>query len=115
MIGTDFSSDLYEENVFWEEVADVNAYAQRAQYLMRCGKADADVLVYYPFLEYPVDVANPEEILYFGYLPETEPYLVGHEVSEKMHSKWVQSIWPVLNSIEKKGLTWAWVNDESLQ
>ena len=115
MIGTDFSSDLYEENVFWEEVADVNAYAQRAQYLMRCGKADADVLVYYPFLEYPVDVANPEEILYFGYLPETEPYLVGREVSEKMHSKWVQSIWPVLNSIEKKGLTWAWVNDESLQ
>lgn len=82
---------------------------------MRCGKADADVLVYYPFLEYPVDVANPEEILYFGYLPETEPYLVGREVSEKMHSKWVQSIWPVLNSIEKKGLTWAWVNDESLQ
>lgn len=115
MIGTDFSSDLYEENVFWEEVADVNAYAQRAQYLMRCGKADADVLVYYPFLEYPVDVANPEEILYFGYLPATEPPLASREVSEKQHSKWVQSIWPILNAIEKKGLTWAWVNDESLQ
>ena len=115
MIGTNFSSDLYEENHFWEETDMVNRYAQRAQYLMRFGQAEADVLVYYPFMEYPVDVANPEEILMFGYLPETEPVLDSREEGDSMQSRWMRSIWPVLNDLERRGITWAWVNDESLQ
>ena len=116
MIGVNFSSDLYEENVFWNELADVNQYVQRAQYLMRSGKAEADILVYYPFLEYSSSVKNPEEILYYGMLPETEP---GAENEQKASgdavSKWLSDIWPVLNELERRGLTWSWVNDESLQ
>ena len=116
MIGVNFSSDLYEDNVFWNELADVNQYVQRAQYLMRSGKAEADILVYYPFLEYSSSVKNPEEILYYGMLPETEP---GAENEQKASgdavSKWLSDIWPVLNELERRGLTWSWVNDESLQ
>ena len=116
MIGVNFSSDLYEENVFWDELADVNQYVQRAQYLMRSGKAEADVLVYYPFLEYSSSVKNPEEILYYGMLPETEPGADSEpKASEDAVSKWLSDIWPVLNELERRGLTWYWVNDESLQ
>ena len=116
MIGVNFSSDLYEENVFWNELADVNQYVQRAQYLMRKGKAEADILVYYPFLEYSSSVKNPEEILYYGMLPETEPGADNEQkVSEDAVSKWLSAVWPILNELERRGLTWSWVNDESLQ
>ena len=116
LIGVNFSSDLDEENVFWNELADVNQYVQRAQYLMRSGKAEADILVYYPFLEYSSSVKNPEEILYYGMLPETEPGADKEQKpSDDAVSKWLSDIWPVLNELERRGLTWSWVNDESLQ
>ena len=73
MLGINFSSDLYEANVFWDEFADVNQYIQRAQYLMRQGHAEADILVYYPFLEYNGAVRNPEEILCYGIMPGSDP------------------------------------------
>ena len=116
MIGVNFSSDLSEENVFWDELAAVNQYVQRAQYLMRSGKAEADILVYYPFLEYSSSVQNPEEILYYGMLPETEPGADNaQKTPEDAVGKWLSEIWPVLNELESRGLTWSWVNDESLQ
>lgn len=114
-INTDFSSDLSEANVFWEEFSDVNLYAQRAQYLMRQGKAQADVLVYYPFLEYSESAHNPEEMLWYGYLPENEPAMQVGSPAGEGSGKWLEKIWPVLNALERRGLTWAWVNDASLQ
>ena len=114
-INTNFSSDLGEANVFWEELSDVNLYAQRAQYLMRQGKAQADVLVYYPFLEYSESAHNPEEMLWYGYLPENEPAMQVGSPAGEGSGKWLEKIWPVLNALERRGLTWAWVNDASLQ
>ena len=115
-IGVNFSSDLSEDNVFWDELSDVNQYVQRAQYLMRSGKAEADILVYYPFLEYSSSVKNPEEILYYGMLPETEPGTDNEQKApDDAVSKWLSDIWPLLNELERRGLTWSWVNDESLQ
>jgi len=115
-IGVNFSSDLYEDNIFWNELADVNQYVQRAQYLMRGGKAEADILVYYPFLEYSSSVKNPEEILYYGMLSETEPGTDNEQnAPNDAVSKWLSDIWPLLNELERRGLTWSWVNDESLQ
>jgi len=115
-IGVNFSSDLSEDNVFWDELSDVNQYVQRAQYLMRSGKAEADILVYYPFLEYSSSVKNPEEILYYGMLPETEPGTDNEQKApDDAVSKWLSDIWPFLNELERRGLTWSWVNDESLQ
>ncbi len=115
-IGVNFSSDLSEDNIFWDELAEVNQYVQRAQYLMRKGKAEADILVYYPFLEYSSSVKNPEEILFYGMLPETEPGTDnGQKAPDDAVSKWLSELWPVLNELERRGLTWSWVNDESLQ
>lgn len=116
MLGINFSSDIYDANHFWEEISDVNLYAQRSMYAMRQGKASADVLVYYPFLEYSEQSHNPEELLWYGYLPETEPAMRRSEsLAATQNARWLEAIWPLLNQLERKGLTWAWVNDESLQ
>lgn len=117
LLGINFSSDLSEANHFWEEVAAVNQYAQRAQYLMQQGKAVADVLVYYPFLDYSDRSHNPEELLWYGYQPETEPAMqLNDEIpGDSESARWLQRIWPLLNELERRGITWAWVNDESLQ
>ena len=115
MLGINFSSDLYEANVFWDEFADVNQYIQRAQYLMRQGHAEADVLVYYPFLEYNGAVRNPEEILCNGIMPGSDPDEPSAVTPQDENGRWLAGILPVLNELERRGLTWAWVNDESLQ
>ena len=116
-LGINFSSDLSEANHFWKEMAELNRYAQRSQYLMRQGKATADVLVYYPFLDYSDRSHNPEELLWYGYLPDTEPAMqLNDEIPADSESgRWLQKIWPVLNELERRGITWAWVNDESLK
>ena len=115
-LGINFSSDLSEANHFWKEFSEVNQYAQRSQYLMQQGKAVADVLVYYPFLDYSDRSHNPEELLWYGYLPNREPFMqLNDEVTGSESGRWLQKIWPVLNELERRGLTWVWVNDESLQ
>lgn len=116
-LGINFSSDFSEANHFWEEMAEVNHYAQRAQYLMQQGKATVDVLVYYPFLDFCEQSHNPEELLWYGYLPETEPTMTLNDniPADSKSGHWLQKIWPVLNELERKGISWAWVNDESLQ
>ena len=116
-LNINFSSDLSEANHFWGEMAELNRYAQRAQYLMQQGKAVADVLVYYPFLDYSDRSHNPEELLWYGYLPNTEPAMqLNDEIpADSESARWLQKIWPVLNELERRGITWAWVNDESLQ
>ena len=116
-LGINFSSDLSEANHFWEEMAELNRYAQRSLYLMQQGKSTADVLVYYPFLDYSDRSRNPEEMLWYGYLPDTEPAMQLNEdiTTDSGSGRWLQRIWPVLNELERRGITWAWVNDESLQ
>lgn len=67
-LGIDFSSDINENNPFWKYISDINQYAQRAQYVLRSGKPHADVLIYYPFLNYSEEVANKKEVMVAGYL-----------------------------------------------
>ncbi|MBQ9173591.1 MAG: glycosyl hydrolase family 2 [Bacteroidales bacterium] len=115
LMSINFSSDINEANVFWDAITQVNAYIQRAQYLMRCGKAEADVLIYYPFLEYSSAAANPEEILDYGYLPKTEPPMSIASDDDSPSGMWLKKLWPLVNELTERGITWAWVNDESLR
>lgn len=117
-LGINFSTFFSEKNPFWPEFRDINIYAQRAQYLMRCGKPQADVLIYYPFLKFPEDAYNPKELLVSGYLPDVEPKLAKDDsrpFNSKTESEWMKAIWPVIDELNAKGITWDWVNDESLQ
>ncbi|MDP4270621.1 MAG: glycosyl hydrolase [Bacteroidota bacterium] len=118
-LGINFSSDLNESNPFWKYMSGVNQYAQRAQYVLRSGKPHADVLIYYPFLNYSEETFNPKETLLNGYIKDVEPPLPAENVTasynRKIDTEWLNEIWPLINELNAKGITWDWVNDASIQ
>ena len=121
-----FSSDLREVNPFWKYIADMNAYIARAQYALRSGRPSADVLIYYPFLGFAMgkEVVNPEELLPGGYFDGVEPPLAPLAIpfgpepgtpERSVEALWFEQVWEAINILEAQGVTWDWVNDESLQ
>lgn len=119
MYGINFSSEIYEGNEFWSKMADVNQYAQRAQYLLRSGKPKADVLIYYPFLNFSDETYNPKELLVKGYIPGVEPAtdVSSHPnaYSNTACTEWLNRLYPLIDELNRQGITWDWINDESLQ
>lgn len=116
-LGVNFSTMLSETNPFWKYIGEINSYAQRAQYVLRSGKPQADVLIYYPFLKFSEGTRNPKELLCRGYLPDVEPALPeeGKPFDSKVETEWMEKIYPLIDQLNAHGVTWDWVNDESLQ
>lgn len=118
MYGINFSSEIYEGNEFWSKMSDVNLYAQRAQYLLRSGKPKADVLIYYPFLNFSDETYNPKELLVKGYIPGVEPATdissQPNAYSNAVCTEWLNHIYPLIDELNRQGITWDWINDESL-
>jgi hypothetical protein len=117
--GVNFSSNINESDPFWKYMKDINKYAQRAQYALRSGKAQADVLIYYPFLNFSEDTFNPNETLISGFIKDVEPPLLAENNSQsdnrKIDTEWLNKIWPLINELNARGITWDWVNDASIQ
>jgi hypothetical protein len=107
-----FSSNLGEGNIFWKDQKEVNEYVGRVQYALRSGKPHADVLIYFPFLNTDELPANPEEILANGYLADVEGALPKSTVAS---DGWAKKVYPLINELEAGGVSWAWVNDASIQ
>lgn len=116
-LGVNFSTMLSEQNPFWKYMADINTYAQRAQYVLRSGKPQADVLIYYPFLKFSEATQNPKELGCRGYLPDVEPALPEPEraFNSDVETEWMNSIYPLIDKLNAMGVTWDWINDESIQ
>ena len=118
-LGIDFSSNINENNPFWKYISQINQYAQRAQYVLRSGKPHADVLIYYPFLNYSEEVANPREVMIAGELKDTEPPLPAENknvaYSRAIDTEWLKQIMPLIDQLNQLGVTWDWINDASLQ
>ena len=118
-LGINFSTDLSERNPFWKHISTINQYAQRSQYVLRSGKAQADVLIYYPFLNYSEDAYNPSETLLSGFMPGVEPPLHAENhtssFNRKEDTEWLAKIWPLINDLNARGITWDWINDASIQ
>ncbi len=115
-LGIDFSSMISETSPFWSAQSQVNLYAQRAQYVLRSGKAQADVLIYYPFLKFSEATNNPRELLINGELP-CEPAKAGSDerpFNTERETAWMEQIYPLLDALYAQGITWDWVNDETL-
>ena len=115
-----FSSGMNESDPFWKDIKTVNQYITRSQYALRSGKPKTDVLIYTPFINFTEDqiALNPEEILYRGYFKGVEPNITGSGVFEAPKSKineWYTKLWKIVNELESKGITWEFVNDESLK
>ena len=100
-------------------MSEVNLYAQRAQYLLRSGKPKADVLIYYPFLNFSSETYNPKELLVKGYIPGVEPTTdikaEANSYSNTICTEWLNQIYPLIDELNRQGITWDWINDESLQ
>jgi len=121
-----FSSNLSPANPFFKYMERLNLYIARCQYLLREAKPRPDLLVYYPFLGLPSGFsAHPfhKENLFNGHLEEHGPEKVSDTLEGLLplpepaidpRSKWLADIWPLLESLERAGYTWQWVNDHSL-
>ncbi len=116
-LGTvNFSSNLGEGNTYWKYQKAINEYVSRTQYALRAGKPRADVLIYFPFLDVEGMPDNPEEILTKGYLKAVEgPLPRTKDDTNPAKATWVNGVYPLINQLEAKGISWAWVNDASIQ
>ncbi|WPV01970.1 glycosyl hydrolase [Mucilaginibacter sp. cycad4] len=113
-----FSSNINESDPFWKYQSSINQYITRTQYALRAGRPHADVLIYYPFLNFDDNAVNPEEILTAGYLKGIEPPLPAKPMgltNMDDQKKWYERTWKIINKLEASGVSWEWVNDASLQ
>ncbi len=112
-----FSSHLGERTQFWKYQKEINEYIARTQYVLRSGKPKADVLIYFPYMTVDGMPDNPEEILTKGFIEGSEPPLplvMGAETKSEKEI-WAEKIYSLINRLEANGITWDWVNDESIQ
>ncbi|MBC7922278.1 MAG: hypothetical protein H7Z75_14445 [Ferruginibacter sp.] len=115
-----FSTGMNESDPFWKDLKTVNQYLARCQYALRAGKPQTDALIYVPFVDFTEDqlAVNPEEILYRGYYKAVEPDIWGFGTfasPDTPINRWYKKLWAVVNALEANGISWEFVNDESLQ
>lgn len=131
-----FSSNVGPGNTaLWPDVPALNTYIARSQNLLRQGRPAIDVLIYYPFLGF--HGSNPEgsgEALVNGSLPDADPKRVNREdptltagkrqldrvltvPPEQLDERvaWVRELQPLLQALDRRGISWGWVNDHALQ
>ena len=120
----------------WPDIAAVNTYIARSQNLLRQGTPSVDVLIYYPFLGF--HGGNPEganyEALLNGSIPDADSKNTGAEASQLTEGKkklekvlhlpalkpdereaWVKQLLPLVQELDRRGITWAWVNGDAIQ
>ncbi|WP_224242665.1 glycosyl hydrolase [Hyalangium gracile] len=117
-----FSGNYSPRASLWEDIPALNAYIGRAQHLLRQGQPVADVLIYYPFLGYrslgygqseahlpliggTFPLSNPA-----GFAPDPGPS--SETVDERI--QWLRRVRPLLDELDRRGLTWSWVNGDAL-
>ncbi|GAB3275738.1 glycosyl hydrolase [Parahaliea aestuarii] len=131
-------SGLYSEanTSLWPDLPELNQTITRSQHLLRQGAPVLDVLVYYPFLGFHGPNADREgkEVLVSGSLPDADPASVMLEAPELTAGKeqlgklmtvppkqtdhrvtWMEALQPTLDELDRRGITWGWVNDHALQ
>jgi len=115
-----YSSNISESYNYWKYIKDINTFIARTQYVLQSGKPVADVLIYSPFINMDASqvIRNPEETCINGALEGIEPFGAGSAGSYKKNpsfiEKWFMDTWPLINQLEENGITWDFVNDESL-
>ncbi|MFN7950631.1 MAG: glycosyl hydrolase [bacterium] len=122
-----FASHIGETDPFFGDQPQLDRYLARCQYALRQGAPDVDLLVYYPWLGFPSNYQFTEghdETLFTGALPDLEPragfdqlYRIGRLLGVSgtdPRAAWLERMWPLLEGLDARGITWAWVNDESL-
>ncbi|MEZ4825378.1 MAG: glycosyl hydrolase [Bacteroidia bacterium] len=117
-----FSSVISEANPYWRHQRTFNRYVSRCQYVLRQGKPETDILIYYPFLGFPTSFSaslSHEESYFLGKIAEMDPAVSPGGTlpwtAVDPVTQWLEKVWPIIQELDKRGLTWHWVNDASIQ
>ena len=123
-----FGSSISPVNPFWDDIEDINRYLTRAQFLLRAGEPDWDVLVYYPFLGFGFSEYlsyTDHESFVMGGLPEPGMKRPRVGFDESPFSPWIprrrdeRADWlaravPLAIELAGAGITWNWINGHAL-
>lgn len=128
--GGHFSENLSPANPLWADLPSVNLYIARAQNLLRQGRPQMDVLIYYPFLGIPISYGTGQtssaEPLINGDFAPTNPATSSKTTGSMLGAimprsadtdprlAWLAKIAPVLRELDRRGITWGWVNEHAL-
>jgi Glycosyl hydrolases family 2, sugar binding domain. len=108
-----YSANFSESYNYWKYMKEVNTFLARSQYVLQIGNPVTDVLVYFPFINLDNSgiVHNPDESCINGQLSVAGATNIRNPT---VIQQWFIDMWPVINELEKKGITWDFINDESL-
>ncbi len=120
-----FSTALNENNIFWEDLPDINTYAKRCQYVLQSGNPKSDVLIYTYLdrLEGFGGLSDKNELLIRGSFDEQEPMQAKRpsipfsdiDLESSHAGNWLDNLYPVINALDERGVSWEWVNDAIVQ
>ncbi|HWM65138.1 MAG TPA: glycosyl hydrolase [Steroidobacteraceae bacterium] len=126
-----FSDNVSPGVPVWSDIPALNTYIARVQNLLRQGQPDIDVLIYYPFIGFPSAGHGPRqkgELLAHGDFPFANPAPIAqHEgpFDEQLRKlphiehdpclEWLAKLQPILAELDRRGLTWGWVNGDALR
>ncbi|NGY05585.1 glycosyl hydrolase [Solimonas terrae] len=117
-----FSENYSPRVPLWADMKGINLYVARAQNLLRQGKLQADVLIYYPAfgVTTPVFSEVPSEPLQEGHFPLTDPSagfrsLIHVAPDSDPLKQWLGKLKPIIAELDRRGVTWQWVNPDGLR
>lgn len=124
-----FSGNYGRGSSIWSAQPDLTGYMARVQNLLQAGEAQADVLVYYPFLGFPLEIEDSaearEDFLFAGAMsaedlfdpsePLSLPFASFPEKQTDPRLAWIERVLPALRALDTAGITWTWANDHALQ
>ncbi len=131
--GIDFSENFSPATPIWADVPTLNSYIGRVQNLVRQGQPDVDVLIYYPFLGFPSGGHRghqANELLTLGKFPYATPLPAAPAKRNPIATflfkglprnapdprlEWLEKLQPVIDAMNRRGITWSWVNGDALQ
>lgn len=129
---SNFSGNYGPSSPIWRVLPELNDYLTRAQTLLQSGRQASDVFIYYPFLGFPHQIEESEafedELLFMGTAPGNSPRPhtpvmdiplvklpeMTDEERRDVRLKWLEQVKPLIDELNARGVTWTWINDESL-
>ncbi|MEL7681515.1 glycosyl hydrolase [Citromicrobium bathyomarinum] len=124
-----FSGNYGRGSSIWSAEPDLTGYMARVQNLLQAGRAQADVVVYYPFLGFPLEIEDSPEarkdFLFAGAMtpedlfdpsePLSLPFATFPDKTTDPRLVWIEQVLPMLHALDEAGITWTWANDDALQ
>tara|TARA_B100000678_G_scaffold290655_1_gene304167 strand:- start:14458 stop:17526 length:3069 start_codon:yes stop_codon:yes gene_type:complete len=129
---SNFAGNYGPTSPIWQVLPALNDYLTAAQSLLQSGRQSSDVFIYYPFLGFPHQIEEStlyeEEFLFMGRMPGEPPRAhepvmeiplvklpeMSAEERKDFRLKWLEEVKPLIDGLNDAGITWTWINDDSL-